>query len=180
MIQSFKTFISLYSRRCSARLMTFTSSLNSFLVLSLETVISTSLSFLDTDMTVRYLPLKVANSYLCKGSCISIHFQLCITFTLQSSAVIATKQGSMCVFMILVSSSCKVRLWRGWISFRRKEEKKERKSTHPLSINTFNNRYNTLNECNNIRKMLKTNCTGSNCNMHCTRQRLAERICEEF
>ena len=42
----------------------------------------------------------------------------------------------------------------------RKKEKKERKSIHPLNINTFNNYYNTLNECDNIRKMLMINCMG--------------------
>ena len=39
-----------------------------------------------------------------------------------------------------------------------KEE--ERKSIDPLNINTFNNNYNRLNECDNIREILKTNCTG--------------------
>ena len=38
-------------------------------------------------------------------------------------------------------------------------EKKEWKSIHPFNINTFNNYYNTLNECDDFRKMLKTNCT---------------------
>ena len=42
----------------------------------------------------------------------------------------------------------------------RKKRKKERKSIHPLNINTFNNHYNPLNECDNIRKMLKSNCMG--------------------
>ena len=41
-----------------------------------------------------------------------------------------------------------------------KGEKKERKSIHPLNIDTNNNHNNRLNECDNIRKMLKTNCTG--------------------
>ena len=41
-----------------------------------------------------------------------------------------------------------------------KERKDKRKSIHPLNINTSNSHYNTLNECDNIRKMLKTNCMG--------------------
>ena len=41
-----------------------------------------------------------------------------------------------------------------------KGEKKERKSIHPLNINRFNNYYNTLNECDNIRMMLMANCMG--------------------
>ena len=53
------------------------------------------------------------------------------------------------------------------------QRKKERKSIHPLDINTSNNHYNRLNECNNIKKMLKTNCTGKALNKAATRsQRL--------
>ena len=39
-------------------------------------------------------------------------------------------------------------------------EKKERKSIDPLNMNAFNNYYNTLNECDNVRMMLITNCMG--------------------
>ena len=35
--------------------------------------------------------------------------------------------------------------------------KKERKSIHPLNIDTYNNHYIRLNECDNIRKLLNTN-----------------------
>ena len=45
-----------------------------------------------------------------------------------------------------------------YVSYRKR--KRERKSNHPLNINKNNNHYNRLNECDNIRKMLKTNCTG--------------------
>ena len=41
-----------------------------------------------------------------------------------------------------------------------RKKKKERKSINPLNINTFNNYYNTMNECDNIRMMLMTNCMG--------------------
>ena len=43
---------------------------------------------------------------------------------------------------------------------RKERKRKERKSIHPLNIITFTNHYNTLNECDDIRKMLKTNCIG--------------------
>ena len=44
---------------------------------------------------------------------------------------------------------------------RKNERKKEEwKSTNSLNINTFKNHYSTLNECDNIRKILKTNCMG--------------------
>ena len=54
----------------------------------------------------------------------------------------------------------------------KKERKKERKSIHPLKINTNNNYYNRLNECDTIRKMLKTNCKGNT--RYLARQQLAE------
>ena len=37
--------------------------------------------------------------------------------------------------------------------------KKEKKSLHRLNINTYNKHYDRLNECNDIIKMPKTNCT---------------------
>ena len=43
---------------------------------------------------------------------------------------------------------------------KKKVERQEKKTIHPLNINTYDNPYVRLNECDNIKRMLDTNLTG--------------------